>query len=142
MKYILTISALLLSISALALAGTGYESCITEEKLLKEREAADCSGLNYLFNPSACFATQKALREYASGKCRQIGISEDVAASLLLEKPVKNVNGLCSVIQRKGDAEVTPQGRTLEQLEEENARLKAEISRLSAENELLRKADR
>ncbi len=142
MKYILTISALLLSISALALAGTGYERCITEEKLLKEREAADCSGLSYLLNPSACFATQKALREYTAGKCKEIGMLENVDVRVLQEKPEKNANSLCTVNHKKGDNEVAPQESTFEQLKDENARLKAEISRLKADNELLRKADR
>lgn len=41
------------------------ETCIQEKKLLLEKEAGQCSGLPYIFNPSACFNTRKALSAYS-----------------------------------------------------------------------------
>jgi len=154
MKKILTVSSLLLLISGTALAGSRYDECIKEEQALKAQQAGDCSGLKYLLNPSACFATQKALKVYAAGKCRQIGTEENVdfsAPKAVPEKksppPAKTVStvpvaGAASVAVKKEVREVPQQEYTIEQLKEENARLKAENSRLRMENEQLRKAGR
>ena len=101
MKTILTMSALLLLISAPAMAGSGYDGCIKEEKALKAREAGDCHGLKYLLNPSACYATQKALREYTStGKCRSIGSAEGVdftAKPVMPERKASSSTRTCPV---------------------------------------------
>ena len=160
MKNMLTVSALLLSVSGTALAGSGHDNCIKEEKALKAREAVECRGLRYILNPSACFATQKALKEYKAGKCGQIGTAENVdfnAAAVIPGKKVSipasidNSGGAGTTVstgnagivtEKKVETDVPQQEPTLEQLKEENARLKAEISRLKAENEQLRKTGR
>jgi hypothetical protein len=151
MKKILIVSALLLSISGTALAGSRYDECIKEEKALKAQEAGDCSGLKYLLNPTACFATQKALKVYASGRCKQIGIAENVDFSVPKVIPEKkssktvnassavSVNTIEQVSEKKADRAIPQQEYTIEQLKEENTRLKNEISRLNRENEQLRK---
>ena len=143
---ILTVSTLLLLISGNVLAGSEYDRCVKEEKALKAREASDCSGLSYLVNPSGCFATQKALKEYTStGKCRKIGIAEHVDLSAPPVTPAKktgsvgNVGTASPVAAKKAELEVPQQESSYEQLKDENARLKAEINRLKAEIERLRK---
>jgi len=154
MRNLLTVSALLLLLPGTALAGSELDSCIKEEKALKAQEASECSGLRYLLNPSACFATQKALKEYRAGKCRQIGTAGHVDFNAQAVTPGKNSSSAGSVIPadsagnagivavKKVETDVLQQETTLEQLKEENGRLKAEISRLKAENEQLRKAGR
>jgi hypothetical protein len=163
MKNLLTLSALLLLLSGTALAGSGYDSCIKEEKTLKAKEASECSGLRQLFNPSACYGTQKALKEYKAGKCRQIGTAENVDFTVRAVTPEKKISTSGStsnsgstgsvstsvspgnvgiVTEKKVDTDVPQQETTLEQLNEENARLKTEISRLKAENEQLRNTGR
>jgi hypothetical protein len=90
MRIIPTLSALLLLLSGTALAGTGYDRCIKEQNALKTQEASDCSGFRYLLNPSACFATQKALKGYTStDKCRKIGIAENANSIVPPVIPVK-----------------------------------------------------
>lgn len=149
MRIILTVSALLLLISGNALAGSEYDRCIKEEKTLKTQEASECSGLRYLLNPSACFATQKALKEYtATGKCKKIGSAENVDFSVppvIPEKKVSSVSkvgGVSPIAVKKAEPEVAQQESSCEQLKDENARLKAEISRLKAEREQNDKACR
>jgi hypothetical protein len=166
MKNLLTVSALLLSVSGTALAGSEYDRCIKAEKALKAQEVGECSGLRYLLNPSACFATQKALKEYKAGKCRQIGTAENVDFNAQAVTPEKksgspgspgstsktgsagrvittdSAGNVGIVTVKKVETDVPRQESTLEQLKEENARLKAEISRLKAENEQLRKTVR
>jgi hypothetical protein len=149
MRKILTVSALLLLTAGTALAGSEYDRCIKEEKALKVQEAGDCSGLSYLLNPSACFATQKALKEYTStGKCKKIGIAEHVdfsAVPVIQEKKSGSVSkaGVAGpAVVKKAEAEVARQEGSCEQLKDENARLKAEISRLTAELEQYTKACR
>lgn len=164
MKNILIIAALLLLFAGNSLAGSGYERCLQDEKALKAQEAGDCNGLKHLLNPSACFATRRLLKEYQAGKCRQIGLAEQVdfnAPAVLPEKRVSppatsstsstagssanvssaiNTKKINSGEEKRGAAQVAQPESTLEQLREENTRLKAEISRLQAENEQLRKA--
>ena len=160
MKNILTVSALLLLISCNVLAGSEYGRCLKEEKALKAEEDGQCSGLRYLLNPSACFATRKALKEYKAGKCRQIGMAENANFSTPTAIPEKqstipatvsktesngttgNVtsgNRVESVIEKKTETEVQQHESTIDQLKEENARLKAENIRLKSKNEQLRK---
>jgi hypothetical protein len=140
MKKILTVSALILLISGNALAGSEYDRCIKKEKALKAQEASECSGLRYLLNPSACFATRKVLKEYTSGKCKKIGSDENADFSVQAVIPEKKVISDVSTRQKEIETDVPQQESTNEQLKEENSRLKAEISRLKAENEQLRKA--
>jgi len=153
MKNVCITVALLLLITGNALAGVEYDRCIKEEKALKAQEAGDCSGLKHLLNPSACYATKKALKEYRGGKCRQIGTEENVDFSTPKAVPEKNipapattvstvpVAGTAHVAVKKEVREI-PQEYTFEQLKEENTRLKAENSRLRIENEQLRKTGR
>ena len=161
MKNVLTASALFLLMSGNALAGSEYDRCIKEEQALKERETSQCSGLRQLLNPSACYVTQKALKEYKAGKCKKIGAAENVDFNAPADASEKksissgristtgsagsvsttNSAGNASIVTEKKVETVVPQQEaTLEQLQEENARLKAEIIRLRAENEQLRKA--
>jgi len=151
MKNSLIVSAVLLLISGHALAGSSYDECIKNEKAIKAQEADDCSGLKYLFNPSGCFATRKAVKEYAGGKCRQIGAAEHVdftAPKVIPGKKTPSPVSTAPVISTTGVSvkkeirEMPQQEYTLEQLKEENVRLKAEISRLNTENEQLRKGGR
>jgi len=154
MKNIVISAALLLLITGNALAGVEYDRCIKEEKALKAKEAGDCSGLKHLLNPSACYATKKVLKEYKGGKCRQIGLAENVdfsAPRVIPEQknppPVKAVstvpvNSNASESVKKAEREAPQQAYTIEQLKEENARFKAEIDRLKTENEQLRKTGR
>jgi hypothetical protein len=160
MKNAVMASLLLIVMSGHALAGSGYDTCIKEEKALKARESAECSGLRYLLNPSACYGTQKALKEYKAGKCRQIGITENVDFSTQQAIPEKKATAASTpsnegsissasktesvntVTTKKADPEVQKQEPTLEQLKDENARLKTEVSRLKAELEQLGKACR
>lgn len=142
MKILLAASVLLILMAGNARSGSEYDRCIKEEKVLKTEEASQCSGLRYLFNPSACFATQKSLKEYAAGKCRNIGMAEKVDFSVQAVIPEKKDISAASPGQKKAETDVPLQQDTIEQLKEENARLKAEINRLKAENEQLRKAGR
>lgn len=151
MKNILFASALLLLISGNALAGMEYDKCIKEEKALKKQEAHDCSGLSYLLNPNACFATQKAMKEYLAGKCKKIGITENVDFSVqktLTDKKGNNVSNAARVspinnsnnsAMEKVGSDVQPQETACDQLQRENTRLKAEIKRLVEENDQLKK---
>ncbi len=146
MRINLTLSALILLISGNVLAGSEYDKCIKEQNTLKTEAVSNCSGLSYLFNPSACFATRRVLKEYIStGKCKNIGISENVNVSVPPVIPAKKassvgkVDGVNPVAAKKPESEVPQQESTYEQLKVENARLKTEISRLKAENEQLRK---
>jgi hypothetical protein len=163
MNNLLTISILLLLVSRTALAGSEYDRCIKEEKALKAEETSQCSGLRKLLNPSACYVTQKALKEYKAGKCRQIGTAENVDFTVQAVTPEKKSGSPGSISKtgsagsvittdsagnvgivtvKKVETDVPRQETTLEQLKEENALLKAEISRLKAENEQLRKTVR
>lgn len=140
MKKTMTISALLLLIAGNAVAGVEYDKCIQEEKALKSEEITDCSGLSYMFNPSGCFATRKKLKEYISGKCKKIGITENVDFNVQAVTPEKKNGTAGGVSVKKTEPEVVQQKTAIEQLKAENARLKAEIGRLKTENEGLRKA--
>ena len=161
MRMMLTVSALLLLISGSSLAGSGYDSCIKEEKDLKTRETGECRGLRYLLNPSACFATQKKLKEYTTtDRCRKIGVAEKVdfnAATVVPEKKFSSVStasnaGSVGIISKPGvispitvikaEPAVPQQVSTCEELKDENARLKAEINRLTTELEGYTKACR
>lgn len=154
MKNILIATALLLPIPGTALAGNSYDDCIKEERALKAKEADDCSGLKYMFNPSGCFATRKVITERTAGKCKKIGMEENVDFSAQKALPAKKgsttstgsgsaVNNVENRTEKKGEREaVTQQEYTIEQLKEENARLKAENSRLRTENEQLKKTGR
>ena len=151
MKIMLIVSVLLLFISGKALAGGKYDECIKEEKALKAQETGDCSGLRYMFNPSACFATRKLFKEYAAGKCRQIGMAENVDLSVQKIIPEKKINNTLAtrpdnIVEKAAVNKTEPvlpeQESTIKQLKEENARLKTEISILKTENDQLRKAGR
>lgn len=148
MKRSLIVAALILMIAENGLAGVEYDRCIKEEKALKTQETGDCSGLKYLLNPSGCFATRKVLKEYASGKCKNIGISENVdfnVQKVVPEKKITNVGSVAAPITSGGrsaprtETDGRPPEVPHDQLKAENDRLKAEIVRLKTENEQLRK---
>jgi hypothetical protein len=160
MNNILIVFVLLILFSENALAGSDYDKCIKEEKTLIAQEASECHGLRYLLNPSACYATQKALKEYKAGKCKDIGSAEGVDFTVKPVIPEKKTSigntaekagsvntdivnsfGSVSTVPVKKSTPETPQQEpTLEQLKEENARLKAEVSRLTSELEQFGKA--
>jgi hypothetical protein len=153
MKTKLIVPSLLL-IAGNALAGTGYDTCIKEEKALKEQEAGKCSGLSKLLNPSGCFAAQRVLKEQAA-KCAEIaridkpeapaapvvvpaipgkmGIAAPVPKAI--EEPARTVSKPLS----KAEPSVPQAPVDPELYKEENARLKAEIERLKSENQRLQR---
>lgn len=139
MKNRLIVSTLLLLLSGNALAGVEYDNCLKKEKALKVQEASECSGLRYMLNPSGCFATRKALKEYTPGTCKKIGIAENVDFSVQRVIPDNRASSSSCAVQKKVESNVAQQESTFEQLKDENARLKAEITRLTLENEQLRK---
>lgn len=146
MRINLTLSALFLLVSGNVLAGSEYENCIKEQNTLKTQEVSNCSGLSYLLNPSACFATRRVLKEsISSGKCKKDGNNENVNGSVPPVIPAKKasgaskVDGVNPVAVKKSESEVPHQERSCEQLKDEISRLKTEINRLKAENEQLRK---
>jgi hypothetical protein len=162
MKNGLIVSCLFLLIAGDALAGSGYERCLKEEKALKAKEASDCSGLRYLLDPSSCFRTRKDLKEYTDGKCAAIGAAEQVdfsaspavpekkaspvsappkpfeplpASAVPANKPAVAVTATpLNPVESNAPVPVT----TISQLQEENARLKSENLRLKNEIEQLR----
>lgn len=146
MRVILTLSTLLLLISGNVQAGSGYDRCINEQNALEKKETSNCSGFRYLLNPSACFATQKALKEYTStDKCKKIGSAENVDSSAPPNVPAKKAGSDGKVVDvnpvavKKSEPEAPQQEGTCKQLKDENSRLKAEIQRLWTENEQFRK---
>lgn len=152
------IAAILFSfVPGTAKAATTYDTCLKEEKILKARETDDCSGLKYLLNPSGCFATRKKVKEFASGTCGEIIRAGKVeaapepavaptasvkstiippAAAPAAKPVVAPEKPAAGVIKPAPAPQVSP--LTMEQLKEENARLRAEIGRLKMENEKLR----
>lgn len=83
-----------LVIAGTALAGNRFDGCTQEEKRLLAAEADQCSGMSYIFNPSACFITRKQLIPYAKGKCQEIARQEGVAPlqpEPVIEKAVEPV---------------------------------------------------
>lgn len=148
MKNLLIIAVVLILTSINALAGVGHDSCIKREKELKSQEADNCSGLKYLLNPSGCFATRKALKEFKAAKCTQIGSSESIDVNTPKVIPQKKINNLNSAVStdsvssvavKKAEPEVPQKENTIEQLKEENTRLKTELDKIRKENEQLRK---
>jgi hypothetical protein len=145
MRVFMTVFAFVFLMSGNVLAGSEYDKCIKEENALKAEESSNCSGFNYTFNPSACFATRKALKKYTStDKCKKIGITEHVDFNIPAVIPVAQPGNI-EKIGSDTPAEVkTPELRALQQestynqLKDENQRLKAEIIRLKTENQLLR----
>lgn len=155
MKHTVTICALILcAATGSAMAGSGYDACLQEEKELKSKETASCGGLSYLLNPSPCYATRRALKEYKAGKCREIGVAEGVdftarpavperiAPPVPVSEPKRPARPETPRVEPVRETpQVQPQKNivTLEGLQAENARLRAEITRLKNENEQLRK---
>ncbi len=154
MNKVLIVSMLLLLMTGNALAGIAYDKCLKEEKTLKSKENHDCGGLSYLLNPNACFATRKTLKEYAAGKCKKIGLAENVDFSVQQAIPeskasnstsvarVKKITTTDNAVSNTTGPETPQQEITVERLQTENARLKAENNRLKAENEQLKKISR
>jgi hypothetical protein len=59
-----------------AYAASDYDACLMQENLLRAKEATQCSGLQYLLNPSGCYATRKSLKVFDEGKCARISRTE------------------------------------------------------------------
>jgi len=139
----LLVLVLLLLTPAVVLAGSGYDACQAEEKRLRAEEVQKCSGASYIFNPSDCFNTRKALGSYSRGKCREVAGREGVqlpetvkpgrlerqgadAAATAIPTAVKDV-------QSTGGAVVYDPRAEIERLQTELAELKAELLRLKEE---------
>ena len=134
MKKVLALVAMVLLPSGSALAGDGYDRCVREEKALRAEVVDSCSGVRYLFNPSGCFAAQKAVKEYDNDRCKKIGEAEKVTSpSPPAAVPEKNVGAGVGLTQAESTPAVPRQESDVEQLKAENAQLKAEIARLKAE---------
>lgn len=137
MKKVLATVAMVLLSSGSALAGAGYDRCVREEKALRAEVVDSCSGVRYLFNPSGCFAAQKAVKEYDHDRCKKVGEAEQVAVpsppAAVQEKKVG-----AGPAQPESKPAGLRQESDVEQLKAENARLKAEITRLKAEIDQLK----
>lgn len=132
----MTISALLLLPSGNALAASEYDKCIKEVNSLKAEETSSCSGFSYIFNPSRCFATRKALKAYTStDKCKKIGIIEMGDLNTPINKPKADLNSPADEIKSEPHVLNT----TCDKLKDENVLLREENNRLKTENEQLRK---
>ncbi|NVN98049.1 MAG: hypothetical protein HXX17_01915 [Geobacteraceae bacterium] len=133
----------LLLMSGNVRAGNEFDKCIQDEKSLKAEETSSCSGLNYVFNPNACFATRKELKKYTStDKCTKIGIVENVDVKTPPVAPVEQVKAKDQVDINKAAPEIQSHKSYCEQLKDENILLKEEVYRLIVENEQLRKTGR
>jgi len=134
MKNLIAASALVLLLSGNALAGEGYDRCIDEEKALRVEVADRCSGMSYLFNPSACFTAQKALKGYDGDRCKKIGETEKIVVPPPpFAVPEKKPAPEAEKPRTETQPVAPPQVDEMEQLKAENARLKAEITRLKDE---------
>ena len=135
MKFTAALISAALLLPGHVLAATGYDTCVQEEKTLQAQEKERCSGLSYIFNPSGCFATRKALKAQQEGKCRDIVKAAEIKPSPpIVPAPAPATPAL----PRTMNAAEKP-GSGIEQecdrLKAENARLRAEIERLRAEIE-------
>ncbi|GFE58962.1 septum formation initiator family protein [Geobacter sp. AOG1] len=136
MKKVLALVAMVLLPSGSALAGDGYDRCVREEKVLRAEVVDSCSGVRYLFNPSGCFAAQKAVKEYDNDRCKKIGEAEKVTAPsppATAATPEKKAGAGADPAQAESKPAVPRQESDVEQLKAENAQLKVEIARLKAE---------
>lgn len=134
MKKVPAMVAMVLLSSGSVLAGDGYDRCVKEEKALRAEVVDSCSGMRYLFNPSGCFAAQKAVKDYDNDRCRKIGEAESVAApSPPAAVPEKDIGAGAVPAQPESTPAVPRQESDVERLKSENALLKAEIARLKAE---------
>lgn len=119
-----------------AIAAGGYDVCRQEESRLRAAEAEQCSGMGYIFNPSACFNTRKALVPYGKGKCRAIAAGE--GESGVGAEPVKPAEGAAMVGEARQPVRQTPVATTpppteLEQLRQDVDELKTALKRLQEE---------
>jgi hypothetical protein len=143
---------LLLSLAFTCLTGTdcraaaGYDACLQAEKNLRAEEAEQCSGMSYIFNPSACFNTRKALAPYSAGKCREIAAGEGLivkpaesARPAAVMPPPKSAAAVVAEpsvnepLPKIHPAEAAVPATEIEQLRSEVAALRAELGRLKEE---------
>jgi hypothetical protein len=107
---------ILAAFSGNAFAGQHYDACLQQEQTLRSKEAGRCSGLQYLFNPSDCFVTRKALKEFNDGKCVKIGRAENAikvpVASKLTSETVPAVSGV------KNEVPIQPEVKVAQDLTE------------------------
>jgi hypothetical protein len=78
---------------------------------LRSKEAGNCSGLPYLFNPSGCFASRKALKEFDEGKCTKIGRAEKALRtppSKASSGPARNISALKNEVPPPPEGKVRP----------------------------------
>ena len=137
-----------------ALAGGDSGGCRAEESRLRSLEAEQCNGFGYVFNPSACFNTRKALRPYQEGKCQALkpvtggeqAVQEkpSTPAEVVLDVSPAQVNFIAA--EQPGKPRITrasTQGgkvglTELEELRLEIAALRAELEMVKREVEALR----
>jgi len=120
----------MVSAGSCAFAGSGYDSCRQEEKRLRLDEADQCSGWEYVLNPSACFNTRKALAPYVGGKCRAIAVSEGMEEKAEATAPLPLIP---AALARESTSAALAQSSELELLKKEVAELKAELELLKKE---------
>jgi len=139
MKHLMSIFAVLTMCTGSALAASpDYEACARQEQTLKTRKHDDCSGLSYLFNPSACYAAQKALKTFESGPCRQLtppgaAMPHQASAAPQVLAPVVPPNRPLPPPQPAATT-----AADTETLQAENIRLKAENAKLREEIQLIK----
>jgi hypothetical protein len=119
------------------------ETCQGDLKLLRSAEAEQCSGMSYIFNPSACFNTRKAISSLNSERCGQPAVTA-VPASSPVDQPAPAKPGPAvkeSPTAASEPASQQPPPRQVvavpltetEQIKAELAELKAELLKLKGE---------
>lgn len=98
-----------LLLAGTAMAGSGFEACTKEEIRLRLSEADQCTGMSYIFNPSACFITRKELAPYDMGKCREIARQEGIAPG----RPEPAMAGKATEVTEKKPEQLKPAVITL-----------------------------
>lgn len=148
MKFTAALISAALLLPGHVLAASEYDTCVQEEKTLQAQEKERCSGLSYIFNPSGCFAAQKALKAQQGGKCRNIiRAGETKAAPITPSAPptVPAPGQTTPAPARTTDAAEKPGSGTeqeCDRLKAENVQLKTEIERLRSEIERLGKREK
>lgn len=101
---------------------------------LRARETQACSGVAYVFNPSACYRVQRELKEFATGPCRKAGpptAQIPIAVSDTKPAPVQSSTSVAHI-------PVPPRQSSTADQQSEIERLKAEIVELKQQMEVLK----
>ena len=135
-------------LQAVGWGAAGYDACLQEEKRFRLAETEACSGLSYIFNPSACFIARKELTPYDKGKCRAVaekeGVTEQKSGSVkpaAVSPPAQPATVTYDAaevpgqpqLSRSTPAEAVTGQMAIEQLRSEISTLKEEVWRLKEE---------